>query len=198
MRKTTTYRLRFLAIWSVLLGFGCPAAVAGSPSPQKLAADFEMTRTLSVLSDTLSSSGKLVLGGPGLLRWETVSPTRSLLVVNRAQAWIQYPDLGVTKQFDVGSDPVMKVLSEHLFALTKGQFEKLDAWYQVKEKDGATQLIPKQKQIGNVFREIRVRLNPEGVVQRVDMVSKGGDTTVIEFKNVRLNPPLAPNTFRID
>ena len=198
MRKTTIYRLRFLTIWSVLLGFGCPAAVAESPSPQKLAADFEMTRTLSVLSDKLSSSGRLVLGGPGLLRWETMSPTRSLLIVNRAQAWIQYTDLGVTKQFDIGSDPVMKVLSEHLFALTKGQFEKLGAWYQIKEKDGAKQLIPKQKQIGNVFSEIRVRLSPKGVVQRVDMVSKGGDTTVIEFKNVRLNPPLAPDAFRID
>jgi outer membrane lipoprotein-sorting protein len=198
MRKATAYHIRFLSIWAMLLGLGSPVAASESPSDQKLAANFEMTRTLAVLSDTLSSSGKLVLGGPGLLRWETVSPSRSLLVVNRGQAWIQYPDLGVTKQFDIGNDPVMEVLSEHLFALTKGQFEKLDKWYQVKEKDGAKQLVPKQKQIASVFSEIRVSLGARGVVRRVEMVSTGGDITVIEFKNVRLNPPLAPNTFRID
>ncbi len=182
----------------MLLGLGSPVAASESPSPQKLAADFEMTRTLAVLSDKLSSSGKLILGGPGLLRWETVSPSRSLLVVNRGRAWIQYPDLAVTKQFDIGNDPVMKVLSEHLFALTNGQFAKLDKWYQVKEKDGAKQLVPKQKQIASVFSEIRVSIGTRGVVRKVEMVSAGGDITVIEFKNVRLNPPLAPNTFRID
>jgi outer membrane lipoprotein-sorting protein len=198
MKKNTAYAIASLSIWFVLLGIGRPASASESKAPQKLAADFKMTRTISVLSDQISSSGKLILGGPGLLRWETVSPSRSLLVVNQAKAWIQYPDLDVTRQFDIGNDPVMKVLSEHLFALTKGNFKELDKWYKIEEKSGVTKLHPKQPELGKVFSEIAVSVGARGVVRRVEMKSTGGDVTVIEFINVRFDPPLSPNTFRVE
>jgi len=198
MKKNTAHTIVFLSLGLVLLGIGYPAVASESKTPHKLAADFKMTRTLLVLSDQIYSSGKLILGGPGLLRWETVSPSRSLLVVNHTKAWIQYPDLDVTRQFDIGSDPVMKVLSQHLFALTKGTFEELDKWYDIEEKNGVTRLRPKQPELGTVFSEIAVSVGPRGVVQRVEMKSTGGDVTVIEFNNVRIDPTLSPNTFRIE
>ncbi|MCP4599650.1 MAG: outer membrane lipoprotein carrier protein LolA [Proteobacteria bacterium] len=184
-----------IAAVSVVLGFGYNAN-SDKSKPSKLIAEFTMTRTLSILSDTITSSGKLTLGGPGLLRWETTSPGRSVLVVNKKKAWIQYPDLGVTKKFDIQDDPVMKLLSEHLLALTSGDFSKIELIYEVEnQEDNKKRLIPKEPEIKKIFKEMRVELSSTGIASRVEMVSLEGDTTAIAFKNVRLNPQFSLKLF---
>ncbi len=187
-----------LLIVAVALAVIVPGIVSGGEPdpPSRLSADFVMTRTLVVLSDTISSSGKLTLGGPGLLRWEMTSPARSVLVVNKGTAWIHYPDMGVTRGFDLSKDPVMKVLSEHLLALTGGQFDKMKKFYDVSDlADGVKRLVPRETAVKNVFSEIRVKMGARGVVSWVEMVSGSGDLTRIAFKNVKINPSPEPDLF---
>ena len=189
--------LRTLTVAVVLAVTVSGFVSGGEPDPPgRLSADFVMTRTLVVLSDTISSSGKLTLGGPGLLRWEMTSPSRSVLVVNKGTAWIHYPDMGVTKGFDLSKDPVMKVLSEHLLALTGGQFDEMKKFYDVSDlADGAKRLVPGETAVKNVFSEIRVKMGAKGVVSWVEMVSGSGDLTRIVFENVKINPSMAPDLF---
>jgi len=174
----------------------CALALSAGEGPRRIAADFEMRRTLAALSDAISSSGKLYLGGPGLLRFEMTSPSRSVLVVNQGKAWIHYPDLHVTKGFDLATDPVMKVMSEHLLVLTAGAFDRVSDLYEVSEtSSGAKRLVPKQEAVKAVFAEIRVELGDAGVISWVELVSRGGDLTRIEFKNVKVDPTLDPALF---
>ncbi len=194
-KKTPFPRLLTVA---VVLAVIAPGIVSGGEPnpPSRLSADFVMTRTLVVLSDTITSSGKLTLGGPGLLRWEMTSPSRSVLVVNKGTAWIHYPDMGVTKGFDLSKDPVMKVLSEHLLVLTAGQFDRMEKFYDVSDlPNGVKRLVPFEPAVKNVFSEIRVKMGAAGVVSWVEMVSGSGDLTRIAFENVKLNPTPAPNLF---
>ena len=196
MGKQTPFP-RLLTV-AVVLAVIAPGIVSsGEPDPpSRLSADFVMTRTLVVLSDTISSSGKLTLGGPGLLRWEMTSPSRSVLVINKGTAWIHYPDMGVTKGFDLSKDPVMKVLSEHLLVLTGGQFDRMEKFYDVSDlAHGVKRLVPKEKAVKNVFSEIRVKMGARGVVSWVEMVSGSGDLTRIVFKNVKINPSPEPDLF---
>ncbi len=183
---------------AVVLAMTVPGIVSGGEPdpPSRLSADFVMTRTLVVLSDTISSSGNLTLGGPGLLRWEMTSPARSVLVINKGTAWIHYPDMGVTKGFDLSKDPVMKVLSEHLLALTGGQFDEMKKFYDVSDlADGVKRLVPRETAVRSVFFEIRVKMGARGVASWVEMVSGSGDLTRIVFKNVNLDPSTAPDLF---
>ncbi|MCP4676923.1 MAG: outer membrane lipoprotein carrier protein LolA [Deltaproteobacteria bacterium] len=186
---------KIVSIAVLVVAFGYLHGANGTTPQDKLTADFTMTRTLSVLSDSITSSGKLTLGGPGLLRWETTSPGKSVLIVNKNKAWIHYPDLGVTKNFDIGSDPVMKVLSEHLLVLTSGDLVRVAQLYKVVEQGKVRQLIPNEAAVRKVFREMRVELNGEGVATRVELVSTTGDTTTITFENIRLSPPLSRGLF---
>lgn len=192
MRRTTRLLVSSLAVASLALA----AAIQAGGPPERIAADFEMERTLAALSDSIGSSGKLYLGGPGLLRWEMTSPSRSVLVVNRGKAWIHYPDLEITKGFDLATDPVMKVMSEHLLVLTSGAFDKVGQLYVVTDiEGGAKRLVPKQQTVKAVFSEIRVKIGANGVISWVELVSKGGDLTRIVFKNVKVNPTLDPELF---
>ena len=156
-----------------------------------------MVRALVVLSDTISSSGRLVLGGPGRMRFEMTAPSRSILVIDGGKGWIRYPDLNVTKSFDLGADPVMRVLSEHLLVVTSGDFGKAGSYYDVTDgaKPGEKRLVPKQAEIRALFSEIRVAMGSNGVVSWVELVSAGGDTTRLVFKNVKINPPIDASLF---
>lgn len=173
-----------------------PVRATDGTAPDKLTADFHMTRTLSALKDSVQSTGRLVMGGPGLLRWETRSPAKSLLIVNHGKGWLHYPDLKVTKGFDVSTDPVMKVLSEHLLALTGGNLQAVASMYEIRVLDGgARELLPKKAEIQKLFSKLRVATDRRGAVSKVELISKNGDRTVIEFSNVTTPSSISPALF---
>ena len=191
-------KIRFLILSAALfLGAAAIAAeTAPKTPPAALRADFVMTRSVSALKTDLKSGGRLILGGPGKLRWETLSPAKSLLIINGKQGWIHYPDLQMTKAFDLSMDPVMKVMSEHLSVLTSGRFEDAEAMYDVSPaKDGRRILIPKSTEIKKLFKEMQVLSNTDGTVREVVLISANGDKTTIDFKNIEPNPKLTPDLF---
>ncbi len=167
-----------------------------SKAQSSLSADFVMSRTISALKSELKSEGRLTLGGEGRLRWETLTPAHSLLVINHAKGWIHYPDLKVTKSFDLSTDPVMRVLSEQLSALTTGRFDAVENLYDISTpKDGRRTLIPKSPEIKKLFKEMQVAVNADGAVTEVLLVSTNGDTTSISFKDIIMNPKLSDSLF---
>jgi outer membrane lipoprotein carrier protein len=189
-------RIASYALCAALAALAANARAGDPAPPNRLTADFVMERTLKVLSDKVTSSGRMAMGGPGLLRWEMTAPSRSLLLISKGRATIHYPDLGVTKTFDLSVDPVMRVMSEHLLALTAGAWDKLAALYEVTVLNGnVRRLVPREAAVRQVFSEIRVSVGPGGVVSWVELVSPSGDVTRISFSNVRLNPELPPESF---
>jgi outer membrane lipoprotein-sorting protein len=169
----------------------------GPAAPQQLTADFVMTRTIKALADSIRSSGKLHLGGVGLLRFEMTAPSRSVLVVNGERGWIHYPDMDMTREFELAADPVMRLLSAHMLALTSGDFARVGELYEVTElEDGVKRLVPREAGIRKVFAELRLALARPGVIAWVELRSTGGDRTRIEFTNVRTDQPIDPALFR--
>ncbi len=192
----TSNRLVSLAA-AALLAVVASAAGARAEAPRRLTAAFVMERALPALAGKVRSSGRISLGGPGLLRWEMTSPTRSTLVVNGGRAWVHYPDLGITKAFDLASDPVMRVMSEHMLALTAGDFEAASVLYRVSDGEGGVKhLEPREESVRSVFSEIRVSFASPGIVGWVELVSPGGDLTRITFTRVTIDPVLDPGLFR--
>ncbi len=153
--------------------------------PSTLQANFVMTRTIDALKSDLKSEGRVILGGEGLLRWETIFPSKAILVVNNKKGWIHYPDLNVSKSFDVSHDPVMRILSEHLPALTAGRFDEINSAYEISSPEKNTKhLVPKSQEIKKLFKEIRVKIDNNGNITNVVLVSANNDTTDICFNKI--------------
>ena len=192
---TSAYINKIYIFVFVTLLFTLPLRATESPNPN-LKADFIMTRKVAVLKESLTSKGRLMLGGKGRLRWETTSPNKSTLIVNGANGWLHYPDLSVTKAFDMASDPVMRLMSEQLCALTGGDLTALSSLYEIRAgRDGEKLLVPKDPNIRKLFRTLHVIMPKTGVVSEVTLVSANGDTTTIEFSNTVQNATLDPRLF---
>lgn len=154
-----------------------------------------MVRTMTALRDSVTSTGTLMLGGPGLLRWETTKPSKSILVVNGQKGWIHYPELRITKGFEAGTDPVMALLADHLLAFGMGDFSSLRQWYEIENGGDVTTLHPKNERIKKLFASMRIVKTKEGVVSQVILMSVNGDMTTIQFSKVKRNPVFPRGTF---
>lgn len=199
MMKPMKYKLSallFVALFIFVAPVFSAEKTSSPPPPAALIADFVMTRTISQLKTDLTSEGRLVLGGKGLLRWETLTPAKSTLIINQGQGWIQYPDLNLTKGFDLATDPAMRVMSEHLSLLTSGRFNDAGDLYEVSpEKDRRRILLPKSAEIKKFFKEMQVALDETGAVREVVLISTNGDKTTIVFRNIKANPKLTDDLF---
>ncbi|MCU0663065.1 MAG: outer membrane lipoprotein carrier protein LolA [Myxococcota bacterium] len=166
------------------------------PGASRLSAHFVMERKMAALSSSVRSEGKVLLGGPGMVRFETLSPSKSILVVNKGKAWLSYPDLKVTRSFELASDPVMQVLTEHILALSAFDFGKLGALYEITDLGGGKKrLLPKQEAVRRVFGELKVALDSRGLATSVEMLSVSGDSTTIRFEKIDTQSNIAPAAF---
>ena len=171
-------------------------AQGAGPAITTLKADFVMTRKISVLKAPLTSTGKVMLAGAGRLRFETLSPSRSVIVINENKGWLHYPELGVTKQFDLSTDPVMRLMSEQLAALTSGNFAALEKTYTITDSAaGKKSLVPTAPGIKKLFKVLTVNMTSSGAVSMVEMVSANGDITTIRFENTVFNATLPSASF---
>jgi outer membrane lipoprotein-sorting protein len=193
MKKTPTILVTLSVVMTSLLPLSEATAGMGVNT---LKADFVMIRKVAVLKEALSSRGRVMIGGKGKLRFETTHPSRSIIVINGEEGWLHYPELGVTKRFELSTDPVMRIMSEQLAALTKGDFTALKSMYSIVDKQSGTKsLTPIDPRIKKLFKILHVTLLDGNVISKVEMISANGDTTTLRFENPVLNAPLDPSFF---
>ena len=57
-------------------------------------------------------------------------------------------------------------------------------------------LIPQKKELKQMYSKIILYFGKaSSIIQKVEMIEKNGDKTIIELKNVKLNKPVNANSF---
>ena len=152
------------------------------------------------------ASGKFSFARPGKFRWEYDLPYPQLLVADGRQLWSWDRDLR-----QVMVRPLGNALSATPAGILFGQGE-LDRDFILTEESAADESADGGKKLAWV--EARPRLNDEGAagngfqffrfgfdgkrLQRLTLLDNFGQTTVIEFTNLRVNPSFAPDHFHFE
>ena len=122
---------------------------------------FVQERHLSVFMDTLVTEGVCFFQKPALLRWETTSPYRSILIYNKKQiAKFDFYNGKLRKLLSNSSDIMAVVLGEIAYWM-KGDFNKSDI-YNVKIFKGTNfrlVLIPKSEDLKKTISRIEIILD---------------------------------------
>jgi outer membrane lipoprotein-sorting protein len=165
-----------------------------------LRCDFVQKKTISILSDEMVSEGRMFFKQMAQLKWEYTKPYQYEFVMNGDKVMI---NSGTTKNvIDINSSKVFKEISKIILAGINGSgiFDptKFTFQFKVGAKDNMVILTPKQKELKQMFSEIRLRFNKtDYTVNSVEIEELNGDITHIEMKNKQINKELSDEIFTI-
>lgn len=199
----------------VVMHMACMAQKAATPAEQKsmiekvettaasiksMQCDFVQEKTLSLLNDKMTSKGVMFYRKPNQLRWEYLSPYTYTFIFNDTKVLLKSSqkkdviDVRSSQLFQEIARIMMnsvtgKCLSDKSnFAVT--MYKAGDEW--------TAKLVPQKKNMKQMFSTIILHINPkEGVVNKVEMTEKTGDSTVILLKNIVKNGKIDDKVFSI-
>lgn len=163
-----------------------------------LQCNFSQKKTLSVLSESVISKGKLLYKNGNKLSWEYSSPYFYLFTINGEKVYIKNDK--TTSQFDTKSNAVFKEISILLLSSIGGSAlidqKKFDVVYYEDATLLKVQLTPKLKAVKSILNIISLYFEKKSyLVQRIEMIEPSGDTTTIAFSEVKLNQPISDESF---
>jgi outer membrane lipoprotein-sorting protein len=165
-----------------------------------LRCDFVQKKTISILADEMISEGMMFFKQKDKLRWEYTKPYQYEFVMSDDRVMTRS---GKTINIiDVNSSKVFREISKILVSSINGsgifdQSKFLTRFF-VSAKDNMVSLNPKQKELKQMFHEIRIRFNKlDYTVNSVEIEEWSGDITFIEMKNKQINIELGDETFDI-
>ena len=120
-----------------------------------LEADFTQTKTVALMEEPQVAAGHMVYRAPDYLQWEYTAPQHIV--------W-------ETDGNKTNVSPQVQRLLRMIMATIAGQ-------------EGQNETM--QRESKRVFRSVNVVMDEQNnVAQRVELIEKNGDTTIIEFTNV--------------
>ena len=160
-------------------------------------AEFLQERQLQILENPLVSEGRFFYLAPDSLRWEYLSPVRSVMLQKGDSIRLYHFSEGAWKQdMAEGVEARRTVLAElsHWF---QGRFEdsKIFSHSYSQGPPGRIHLTPEQG-INRFILGIEIVLSGRpGVIDRVEITEPGGNAMRITFRNVEVNSSLPSGLF---
>lgn len=157
--------------------------------PPVMCGEFDQQKTLVGLKRPVRSTGRFcALTEKGVL-WNTLTPFASTLRLSREEI-VQSQGDRVTSRLSAREEPTVGVISELLFSVLAGDFDRLRAGFKLEATALPTtwhaKLVPKESGMKRVISAIE--LNGSDFVRQITMIEASGDRTVISFANIATGP----------
>jgi outer membrane lipoprotein-sorting protein len=160
-------------------------------------AEFIQRRSLQILTKPLSSEGRLFFYAPDSLRWEYLSPPRSVMLQkgNNIQLY-DFVD-SAWKPEKTHANESRRVVFSEIIHWFQGRFDESEAFEHFYSPGPPERVILVAKEgIDKFISRIEIVLSARpGVVDQVEIEEPGGSLTTIEFKDVEINSSLSSALF---
>jgi len=159
--------------------------------------DFIQEKHLKILANPLVSKGVLYFKVPGSLRWEYISPVRSVLLTHN----------GKTKRFIMRKDGFVEDSSANLQAMgfvlkeitmwLNGRFDENPQFTATLKAGHKILLLPKEKSFSMMIQKIELMLsNTPGIIKSVIIYESDNSFTKLVFNKSILNDKIDDSMFR--
>jgi outer membrane lipoprotein-sorting protein len=164
----------------------------------RLTCDFQQQKFTALLKRPIVSHGKVRIAGP-VMRWDTIEPEPSVLVIEQSQAEIYYPSEKTLEVYDLGAQlgqlaasplPRLDVLVRYFTfeQATVADFNAAGATATAPpagDESLAVRLKPVDPNMTQYVKEVLVLLDrTHGFITRARMTDADGDRTSITFTNL--------------
>ncbi|HXU25818.1 MAG TPA: outer membrane lipoprotein carrier protein LolA [Bacteroidia bacterium] len=168
-----------------------------SKETNSLESDFTQVKTLSMLSEKITSKGHFCFKKDNLLRWEYVSPYTYIIVINKDKVLIK--DESKLRKYDMNSNKVFKEINDIMISCIDGKIltsNKFKIAYGESDKAYRLELTPLVKGMKESLKKIYMYFDKAVTsVTKLEMVETTDDFTVIDFTNKKVNGNLPAEKF---
>ncbi|HXD92735.1 MAG TPA: outer membrane lipoprotein carrier protein LolA [Bacteroidia bacterium] len=168
-----------------------------SKETNSLESDFIQIKTLSMLSEKITSKGHFCFQKVNLLRWEYVSPYTYIIVINKDKVLIK--DESKLRKYDMNSNKVFKEINDIMISCIDGNILKSNKFkiaYGENEKAYRLELTPLVKGMKESLKKIYMYFDKAVTsVTKLEMVETTDDFTVIDFTNKKVNGNIPAEKF---
>src|SRR5512140_614200 len=206
-------RLTIIALLGALLAMPLAAAKVADPSSldevikkvqeqqhkvTTLQANFRQEKELALLSKPEVSSGKFVYEKPNNVLWSYDAPKRVQMLITNGVLTTYYPELNKAERVDV------KRFEDRIFRYmgASGAIDELGRYFDFtftnkpSEPAYVLDLKPKTGAVAKRVQRIRIWIRKSDyLTSKIEYVEGDGDITRYEFKNIKVNAPIAQSQF---
>jgi outer membrane lipoprotein-sorting protein len=164
-----------------------------------ITSDFTQDKTLTALTETISSSGKFRFKRSNKVRIEYLKPFAYLMIMNGDKLLIK--DNNKENTINVKSNKLFQQVNRIMIDCVQGTIlDSKDFSTKVFENDKEylLQMTPSSKALGEFFETIVLLVDKSDYsVRSIKMNEPAGDTTTISFKNKKVNEPVSDAVFSL-
>jgi outer membrane lipoprotein-sorting protein len=160
-------------------------------------ADFLQKRTLQILTKPLLSEGKLFFYTPDSVRWEYLSPLRSVMLQKGSTIQVYNFSEGKWKPEMTQAVEARQMVLAEISRWFQGRFDESKVFKHTYSPGppGRITLVPGEG-VNRFIQRIEIVLSVRpGVIDRVEIEEPGGSRTSIEFRNVEINSRFPSEVF---
>lgn len=168
-----------------------PVRAAVTDEVRTVSAQFSMKRRFAGSDAEMSIIGSMALEKGRRLKWRTDKPVGSVTVISSdgISTWDALTDRWMERK--ATDMPWLKTVFSCQNALLSGDFDRAEGFAVERRKDGWIVATPATPELAALFSRMEVRFSEDGrLAQKVMMVESGGDATIIEFSQVKINEVL--------
>jgi outer membrane lipoprotein-sorting protein len=171
---------------------------AASDQVRSFSSEFVQERRLALFAEPVFFKGSLTVVRPDRLRWEFTAPVPSVLIFN-GERGMRCNDKAPPVHFDLGADPIMKIVAEQLWLWLGGDYSRLRASYDMaKSGPSALRITPKEKRLSEFISAITITFDRTSrQPEKVEIADPGGDTTILSFQAYVLNTDTPDSLFSL-
>lgn len=169
-----------------------------SKETKSIESDFVQVKSLTVLSEKITSKGSFCFQKQTNLRWEYNSPYKYVIVITKDKILIKDEDRKV-KKYDMNSNKVFKEINDIMISCVNGDVlksGKFNISYFENNKFFKLELIPLSKNMKESLKKINMYFDKNvSLVTKIEMIENGEDMTSIDFTNKQLNAIIPADKF---
>jgi len=159
-------------------------------------------KILTALKQPLHIKGSIILQMPGLLRWETSVPEKSVMVIDRKAITQYYPDAKEAEIHKLSDNFIARNTMSFFTSVMWGALEEMDKKFNVTisgEKDEIiVELIPLSKMVSKYLSSVVIFYSEStGMPQGFEVTTPQGDKTVTRLEDIEMDPEIGEETFKL-
>jgi outer membrane lipoprotein-sorting protein len=167
-----------------------------STNTNSIQSDFVQEKKLKMLNDKVISKGKLYFKKEDKLRWEYEEPYHYIVAMNNGKVMLM--DEGKVTTYDANANKLFLELNDILITCINGnifQSKKFSFRFMETEKEKAVEMIPLNASMKNFIDKIILYFDADYSVSKAEMLEPSKNSTLIIFKNKKLNAEIPEKLF---